>query len=65
MHVRVTDEAITQVDLQLEGAPDLSLPVASGHALGTIPNGEGEVRPLSAVGRNADGEVIARWTAPE
>lgn len=65
MHVRIYDDAITRVDVQLEGATDMSLPVASGHALGTIPNEEGQVRPVSVVGRNADGEVIARWTAPE
>jgi hypothetical protein len=65
MHVRTYDDSITRVDLDLEGAPDMSLPVSSGHALGTIPNEEGQVRPLSVVGRNADGEVIARWTAPE
>jgi hypothetical protein len=65
MHVRIYDDAITRVDLHLEGASDLSLPVASGHALGTIPNGEGQVRLLSVDGRNGDGEVIARWTAPE
>lgn len=62
-HVRVYDEAITRVQLQLEGADELSLPVVSGHALGTIPTQE-HVRLLSVVGRNADGEVVARWTAP-
>jgi hypothetical protein len=64
MHVRITNEDITRVDIDLEGAADLSLPVSSGHALGTMPNEEGQVRPQSVVGRNADGEVIARWTAP-
>src|SRR3954464_7884418 len=37
-HVRVYDEQITRVELEVEGADELSLPVASGHALGTIPN---------------------------
>jgi hypothetical protein len=64
MHVRVYDEAIMHVDLQLEGAAEMSLPVVSGHALGTIPQG-GRVRLESVVGRNAGGEVIERWTAPE
>jgi hypothetical protein len=64
MHVRVYDDAITRVDLQLEGAAAMSLPVASGHALGTMPKQE-RVRLQSVVGRNADGEVIERWTAPQ
>jgi hypothetical protein len=65
MHVRVYDDAVTRVDLELEGAAEMSLPVVSGHALGTIPEDGGQVRPRSVVGRNADGEVIERWTAPQ
>lgn len=65
MHVRVYDDAITRVDLRLEGAPDLSLPVVSGHALGTIPNDEGRVEIEFVVGRNAEGEEIERWTRPQ
>jgi hypothetical protein len=63
-HVRVYDEAITRVQLELEGANELSLPVVSGHALGTIPKQE-HVRLRSVAGLNADGEVIAEWTAPD
>ena len=63
-HVRVYDEAITQVRLELEGADELSLPVVSGHALGTIPKQE-HVRMQSVIGRNTDGEVVARWTTPQ
>jgi hypothetical protein len=62
-HVRVYDEAIAQVQLELDGADELSLPVVSGHALGTIPKQE-HVRLLSVVGRNGDGAVVAQWTAP-
>jgi hypothetical protein len=63
-HVRVYDDAITRVDLELEGAAGMSLPVVSGHALGTIPNEQGQVRLQSVVGRNANGDVVARWTPP-
>jgi hypothetical protein len=62
-HVRLYDDAITRVQLEIQGADELSLPVISGHALGTIPKQE-HVRLLSVVGFNADGEVVARWTAP-
>lgn len=65
LHVRIYDDAITRVDLRLEGAPDLSLPVVSGHALGTIPNDEGRVEIEFVVGRNAEGEEIERWTRPQ
>jgi hypothetical protein len=63
-HVRVYDEAITRVQLELEGANELSLPVVSGHALGTIPKQE-HVVLQSVIGRNDDGDVVARWTRPQ
>jgi hypothetical protein len=63
-HVRVYDESITRIQLELEGTNELSLPVVSGHALGTIPKQE-HVRLLSVVGRNDEGAVVARWTAPD
>jgi hypothetical protein len=63
-HVRVYDEAITRVQLELERGADLTLPVVSGHALGTIPKQE-HVRLQSAVGYNLNGDVVARWTRPE
>ncbi len=63
-HVRVHDDAITRVQLNLEGADALTLPVVSGHALGTIPKQE-HVRLQSVAGFHADGDVVARWTAPQ
>ena len=63
-HVRVYDEAITRVQLELDGADELSLPVVSGHALGTIPK-QDHVVLQSVIGRNADGDVVARWTRPQ
>ena len=64
LHVRVYDEAVTRVQLEFEGRAGISLPVVSGHALGTVPKQE-SVHLLSVVGRNADGEVVERWTAPQ
>jgi hypothetical protein len=64
MHVRVYDDTITRVQLELEGASEMSLPVVSGHALGTIPK-QARVSLQSVVGRNADGEVVVRWAPPE
>ena len=63
MHVRIYDDAITRVDVEFEGADDLSLPVVSGHALGTIPDAPAHLQ--SVVGRDVDGEVIERWTLPQ
>ncbi len=59
VHVRLYDDSITRVDLVVEDGHDASLPVASGHALGTIP------KPASlreVFGRNAAGDAVARWT---
>ena len=61
MHVRIYDDAITGVQVELENAAEVSLPVVSGHALGTLPKG---ARLQGIVGHNADGEVVARWTPP-
>lgn len=63
MHVRIYDNAITRVDIQFEDAPELSLPVVSGHALGTIPNAPADLH--SVVGRDANGVLIERWTVPQ
>jgi hypothetical protein len=63
MHVRVYDDAITRVQLEFEGADGMSLPVVSGHALGTMPK-QSPVTLQAVVGRNADGDVVARWTRP-
>jgi hypothetical protein len=57
VHVRVYDEAITRVDVQVDGAADLSLPVVAGHALGTVPK---DATVTRYVGRDADGDVVAR-----
>jgi hypothetical protein len=53
MHVRVYDDAITRVELELEDTTEISLPVAS------------EARLRGIVGRNTDGEVVSRWTRPQ
>jgi hypothetical protein len=62
MHVRITNEDITRVDIQFEDAPEITLPVFSGHALGTIADAPAQLH--SVVGRNADGALIERWTPP-
>lgn len=59
-HARVYDDSITRVDVEFEDASALTLPVVAGHALGTFAN---EPRPVVAfVGRDADGEEVARVT---
>ncbi|MDQ2909883.1 MAG: hypothetical protein M3R26_00015 [Actinomycetota bacterium] len=62
LHARVYDEAITRVDVEVEGSDSVSLPVVSGHALGTVSK---EARVEAFVGRNADGDEVARSTTPE
>lgn len=57
VHVRVHDDSVKRVDVSVSGAPDISLDVVSGHALGTIPKG---ARVEAIAGRNADGDVVAR-----
>jgi hypothetical protein len=57
VHARVYDDSITRVDVELERAEGISLPVASGHALGTVSK---DARVRAFVGRGADGEVVAR-----
>lgn len=54
VHVRVYDDAITRVDVETRTGDSLSLTVASGHALGTLPDGVGVA---ALVGRDADGAV--------
>lgn len=61
MHVRIYDDAITRVQIELKDAAGVSLPVVSGHALGALPKGA-HLRAI--VGQNGDGEVVARWVAP-
>jgi hypothetical protein len=58
VHARIHDGAIARVDLEVEGEPDRSLPVLSGHVLATVPK-DAHVEAL--VGRSADGDVVERF----
>lgn len=61
VHVRVYDDAVTMVDVELANGDKIALPVASGHALGTVSKDD----TITAYrGLNADGEQIARQDAP-
>lgn len=62
VYVRVYDDAITRIEAELEGAPAISLPVVAGYALGTVAK---EARILAIVGRNGEGEEVARFTLHE
>jgi hypothetical protein len=62
VHVRVYDDAITRVEVELDGAPAVSLPFVAGHAFGTVPKTE---RILAIVGRDADGEAVATFKLGE
>ena len=57
IHVRLSDPAVTHVQVEVEGASDLTLPIAEGHALGTIPK-DPDVRLLVALDKN--GSELAR-----
>lgn len=57
VHARIYDDAITQVDVVLDAAPEVSLAVAAGHALGTVPT---EDRIVALIAYNADGKEVAR-----
>jgi hypothetical protein len=59
VHVRVFDDAITRVDVELEGMPTVALPVAAGHALGVVAKDE---RVVALVGRNEEAEEVTRTT---
>jgi hypothetical protein len=59
VHVRVHDEAIARVDVEIDGRPAVALPVAAGHALGSVAKGE---RVSAFVGRNTEGDEVARFT---
>jgi hypothetical protein len=61
LHARVYDGAITRVDVEIGGSDPVSLPVVSGHVLGTVGK---EARVEAFVGRNADGDEVARKTLP-
>lgn len=57
VHARIYDDAITRVDAVLDGAREVSLAVAAGHALGTVSKDE---KIAAVVGRNADGQELVR-----
>ena len=57
LHARVYDASITEVDAELADGGQVSLPVASGHALGTVAKDE---HVEAYVGRNADGDEVER-----
>jgi hypothetical protein len=57
VYARIYDDAITRVDVVLDAAPEASLAVAAGYALGTVSKDE---KIAAAVGRNADGQEVAR-----
>jgi len=59
VHARIYDDDITQVDVELEDAPSVSLPVVAGHALGTVAK---EARILTLVGRDQNGDEVTRFT---
>ena len=56
VHARVHDERIARVEIQAEDMPPISVAVAAGHALGTVPK---DARVTALVGRDADGAVRA------
>ena len=57
VHARVSDKTITKVEVEVAGAPDVSLQVVAGYAFGTVPRSG---RIVALVGRNAQGEEVAR-----
>jgi hypothetical protein len=59
VHARVYDDAITRVEIVIEGGPGLSLPVVAGHALGTVAKDD---RVVAFVGRNENADEVTRTT---
>jgi hypothetical protein len=57
VHARVSDKTITRVEVEVDGAPDVELPVVAGYAFGTVPRSG---RIVALVGRSAQGEEVAR-----
>ena len=55
VHARVSDKTITSVEVEVDGAPDVVLPVVSGYAFGTVPRSG---RIVAFVGENAQGEGV-------
>lgn len=63
VHVRVYDDAIERIEVEVDDATTVTLPVVAGYALGTVPNDE---RVVALVGRDADGGEVTRLPlAPE
>ena len=56
VHARVFDERIVRVEIRTEAGPATVVPVAAGHALGTVAK---DARVTALVGRDADGAVRA------
>jgi hypothetical protein len=61
LNIRAYDTSITRVEVKTVNAPPTALPVVAGYALGTIAKGD---RPTVFIGRNADGEEVARVDLP-
>jgi hypothetical protein len=61
VHVRVYDDAIATLDVDVEGGETVSLPVASGHALGTVAK---DAKITAYVALDAAGERVAQVDAP-
>jgi hypothetical protein len=61
VHARVYDDAITSVEIVVEGGREVSLPVVAGHVLGTVAK---DARVQAFVGRDASGEEMARTSLP-
>jgi hypothetical protein len=59
VHARVYDDAITRVEIVIEGGPGVSLPVVAGHALGTVAK---DARVVAFVGRNENADEVTRTT---
>jgi hypothetical protein len=58
VHARIYDDSITTVDVELEGAPAVSLPVVDSHTLGTVAK---DAHVLAFVGRDANHSEVTRF----
>jgi hypothetical protein len=57
LHARVRDDSIARVEVDFAGGGSVSLPVVSGHVLGTVSKDE---HVVTWIGRDADGNEVAR-----
>jgi hypothetical protein len=62
VHARVYDDAVTSVEIVVEGGMPVSLPVVAGHVLGTVAKG---AAVLAFVARDAEGHEVTRRTLPD